>query len=195
MAIHGTAWPYSNGDACPLDPDNQANAFWSGVAYRSKVKSAIEFINSAVRALDADIINDNLPDRNEDLGMFIFEREEPDGFPESGEGWMDTQNLLERMRFSQGLADGSNASGANWDVQSFLVNNDLQTPEQVIGHFNELFFQGHIPGDNKQVLLDHVNTDAACEPSPWSTVSTAMKRDRLRDLIGLILSAPDFQFQ
>jgi hypothetical protein len=178
-----------------LDPDTQSNAFWSGVAYRSKIKSAIEFINSSVRALDADIINDNLPDRNEDLGMFIFEREEPDGFPESGEGWMDTQNLLERMRFSQSLAAGRNTSGANWDVQDFLVANDLNTPEQVIEHFNELFFQGHLTEDNKQIMLDFVNTDQASAPSPWNTVSANMKRNRLRDLIGFLLSAPDFQFQ
>ncbi|MGY8688003.1 MAG: DUF1800 family protein, partial [Verrucomicrobiales bacterium] len=36
-----------------LDPDTQSGPFWSGIAYRSKVKSAIEFVNSAMRALDA----------------------------------------------------------------------------------------------------------------------------------------------
>lgn len=178
-----------------LDPDNQANAFWSGIAYRSKVKSAVEYLNSAVRALDAEIINDRLRDRNEDLGMQIFEREDPDGFPEDGPGWMNTQGLLERIKYGQALTRGLARSGAAWDPQSFFQRYQLTSPEALIEHFNRYFFQGHLQEDARRVLIDFANTDDECLPSPWGFQGVAEQRRRLRDLTALLLAAPDFQFQ
>ena len=178
-----------------LDSTDQNNAFWSGIAYRSKVKSAVEYVNSTMRALDVIQLNDRVSEVNEDLGMIIFEREEPDGFPEEATGWMDTQGLLERIKFGQALTRGLNRSGASWDTASFLKENTLTSPQDVIDHFNRFYFQDHLTKENQAILLDYVNTDTACLPSLWSAQSAAMKRNRLRDLIGLILASPDFQFQ
>ncbi|MDB4789559.1 DUF1800 domain-containing protein [Verrucomicrobiales bacterium] len=178
-----------------LDPTDQKSAFWSGIAYRSKVKSAVEYVNSTMRALDVPQLNDRVSEVNEDLGMTIFEREEPDGFPEEALGWMDTQGLLERIKFGQALTQGLTSSGTSWDPASFLQKHALTTPQDVINHFNQLYFQSHLTEENQAILLDYVDTDAACLPSLWSNQSNAIKRNRLRDLVGLILASPDFQFQ
>ena len=178
-----------------LDPTDQKSTFWSGIAYRSKVKSAVEYVNSTMRALDVPYLNDRVSEVNEDLGMTIFEREEPDGFPEEATGWMDTQGLLERIKFAQSLTQGLNRSGTSWEPASFLQKHALASPQDVIDHFNQFYFQSHLTKENQAILLDYVNTDAACLPSPWANQSAAMKRNRLRDLIGLILASPDFQFQ
>ena len=127
--------------------------------------------------------------------MTIFEREEPDGFPEEALGWMDTQGLLERIKFGQALTQGLTSSGTSWDPASFLQKHALTTPQDVINHFNQLYFQSHLTEENQAILLDYVDTDAACLPSLWSNQSNAIKRNRLRDLVGLILASPDFQFQ
>ena len=47
----------------------QQNAFWQDVGYREKIKSPIEFINSSIRALNADVSDNDLPEYNEKLGM------------------------------------------------------------------------------------------------------------------------------
>lgn len=178
-----------------IDPDAQTGAFWTGVAYRSKVKSAIEFINSAMRALDAEVVNDELPQVNEDLGMTIFEREDPDGFPEKGEGWMDTQGLLERIKFGQSLTRGLSRSAADWDSTAFFQSKGLQDPDAVVSHFDRFYFQGNLHRDHRAVLLDFANTDEACKPSPWTLQNNSTKRNRLRDLTALLLASPEFQFQ
>jgi hypothetical protein len=178
-----------------IDPESQKSAFWSGVAYRSKVKSSIEYIHSTMRALEAEVINDALPEVNEDLGMTVFEREDPDGFPEDGAGWMDTQGLLERVKFGQALTRGLARSGADWNPAAFFESHGLTSPEKLIDHFNIFFYQGHLHEAHRAVLLDYANTDEACEPSPWEEQNNATKRNRLRDLTALLLASPDFQFQ
>lgn len=178
-----------------IDPEDQAGPFWSGIAYRSKVKSAIEFIHSAMRALDAELVNERLPEVNEDIGMTIFERDDPDGFPEVGEGWMDTRGLLERVKFGQALTRGLGRSGADWNPVTYFQAYGLTTPESLIDHFDRYFFQGHLHEDHRAVLLEFANTDEACEPSPWQSQNAATRRDRMRDLMALLLASPDFHMQ
>ena len=83
-----------------LDPKKQQSAFWQDIGYRGKIKTPIEYINSSIRALDADVTGDKLPDYNSDLGMELFVRDDPDGYSEIGSEWMDTGTLLERMTFA-----------------------------------------------------------------------------------------------
>lgn len=178
-----------------LDPENQQSGFWMTGAKQAKVKTPIEFINSGFRALEANITADTLPNRTEDMGMEYFQRNDPDGYDEKGVAWIDTLGLLSRTRFNQALGLDNNHSRSDWDIDATLDANGIRTPEALIDYFDNLLFFNELPEARRSVLLDYANTDETGALSRYTTLTGAQKRQRLRDLTGLILSTPEFQFQ
>jgi uncharacterized protein (DUF1800 family) len=81
--------------------------FFSQQAFRSKVKSPFEVVVSAMRALNA------APDTSARsaqviafLGQPIFGHQAPNGWPETGESWMNTGAILNRINFGMAVAAG-----------------------------------------------------------------------------------------
>lgn len=79
--------------------------FFSAQAYHAKVKSPFEVVVSAARALGAQ------PDTTARtafavsyLGEPLFGHEEPNGWPETGESWMNTGGILNRINFGMAVA-------------------------------------------------------------------------------------------
>lgn len=179
-----------------LDPVGQSNAFWLDGSYEGKVKNPIEFINSSFRALDADILNSRLPARTIDLGMNLFTRAEPDGFDETGPSWMDTQNLLGRIKFVQGLSNNSGYSYGVWSLDNWLAAYALTTPQSVVDHLNTYIFGGALSVERQQLLLFYADTADDGSSSPYANLTNAtQKANRMRKLASLILSTPEFQYQ
>jgi uncharacterized protein (DUF1800 family) len=81
--------------------------FFSQQAFRSKVKSPFEVVVSAVRALNA--APDSTPRSAQIiafLGQPIFGHQAPNGWPETGESWMNTGAILNRINFGMAVAAG-----------------------------------------------------------------------------------------
>ncbi len=89
--------------------------FFSRPVYRAKVKSPFELVVSALRAVNAE------PDTTQRtaqliarMGEPIFGHQAPNGYPETGESWMNTGAILNRINF--GLAVASHrVPGASLD--------------------------------------------------------------------------------
>ena len=81
--------------------------FFSQQAFRSKVKSPFEVVVSAMRALNAP--PDSSPRTAQMvayLGQPIFGHQAPNGWPETGEPWMNTGAILNRINFGMAAAAG-----------------------------------------------------------------------------------------
>jgi uncharacterized protein (DUF1800 family) len=81
--------------------------FFSQHAFRSKVKSPFEVVVSALRALNAS--PDSTPRSAQViafLGQPIFGHQAPNGWPETGEAWMNTGAILNRINFGMAVAAG-----------------------------------------------------------------------------------------
>ena len=81
--------------------------FFSQQAFRSKVKSPFEVVVSAMRALNA--VPDSTPRTAQViayLGQPIFGHQAPNGWPETGESWMNTGAILNRINFGMAAAAG-----------------------------------------------------------------------------------------
>lgn len=178
-----------------FDPVERRNGFWVEGARFSKIKTPFELINSGFRALEAEVIRGDLSDRNEGMGMDLFQRDEPDGYSEIGGDWMDTLGLLERMKFGQALGLNNSFSRSEWDIAVTLSANGIATPADLIDHFDTLLFDGTLTLSRRSVLLDFANTDASGETSPFEDLGSAAQATRLRELTGLILATPEFQYQ
>ena len=178
-----------------LDLEDLTGSFWQESAMRQKVKNPIEYVNSAYRALGAKVDDQRLANRTEDMGMELFTRDEPDGFDEKGVSWTDTQSLLERMKFSQGLASNRGYSYGDWDIPAFLTAYGLDTGEKILDHFHDVLFQRTLPAERLDVFREFMDTNELGDPSPFDSLSGNARINRVEALLGLILSTPEFQLQ
>ncbi|HEV2446116.1 MAG TPA: DUF1800 domain-containing protein, partial [Candidatus Sulfopaludibacter sp.] len=80
--------------------------FWSVGAYRSKLKSPLEMVASAVRAVNGDVdFAFGLANQVAQLGEPLYRKMEPTGYSNSGKEWLNSAGLLARMNFALALAD------------------------------------------------------------------------------------------
>jgi uncharacterized protein (DUF1800 family) len=176
-----------------LTPESQSGQFWSRSAYRAKVKTPIEFINSTVRALRPDVGGMSLSTANDSLGMHLFDRDDPDGWSEVGVDWIDTGTLLARMQFAQDLA-GNRVPNLRWNVETWASAHQLTSAEAIVDYLDRLLFQGRMDPANKNLLVQFATTDDAGNPLPFAPGRTDFAR-RARELVGMIFSMPQWHYQ
>jgi len=177
-----------------LDPAAQTGPFWSEIAYRSKVKTAIEYINSSLRILNADAMGPELPDLNDDMGMELFTRDDPDGYSELSGDWIDTATMLERIEFVNELAENRDGD-YTWDSVGTINAWDLQDPEQIVDFFNEILYQGTLPETTTTLLRQYLTTDENDQTVPLDPTDTENYRQRIEALVALMLSLPQWHYQ
>ncbi len=149
--------------------------FFSRAAYRRKVKSPFEVVVSALRAVGAE------PDATPRtvqiiarMGEPIFGHQAPNGYPETGESWMNTGAILNRINF--GLAVAANqipgASLNQWPDARTLAA--LPRPAQVDGVVND-FLGGDVSPDTRAVLLSGDHPLLAVAPASTVAPSSSLK--------------------
>jgi uncharacterized protein (DUF1800 family) len=82
--------------------------FFAAGAYRSKVKSPLEFVISAVRASGATVVNAQpiAQALRAQLGMPLYGCVPPTGYSNTSDAWVNTGALLSRMNFAVQLVNG-----------------------------------------------------------------------------------------
>ena len=96
--------------------------FWAPEVYRAKVKTPLEFVVSAVRASDADVINAQpLVQSLVTLGMPLYGMQTPNGYSWMAEPWVSTSALVNRMNFALVLS-GNRVGGTRTDWARYLSN-------------------------------------------------------------------------
>jgi uncharacterized protein (DUF1800 family) len=81
--------------------------FWSEGAFRSKMKSPLEMVASAVRAVNGDVdFAFALVNQVAQLGQPLYRKQEPTGYSNSSQEWLNSAGLLARMNFAVELANG-----------------------------------------------------------------------------------------
>lgn len=195
--------------------------FFSQAAYRAKVKSPFELVASALRAVGAPA---DTSMRSAQfvafLGQPIFGHQAPNGWPETGEAWMNTGAILNRINFGVALAAGRlpNARVASWPEAERVRNAPReQQVDAVIG----AFLGGHVSPDTRQILLSGENplattlaTTADAAPmmdaptmmmdapparngrprgAPLRALGQPVQLGGLAQVVGLAIGAPEFQ--
>jgi uncharacterized protein (DUF1800 family) len=85
----------------------ESKEFWSRGAFRSKMKSPLEMVASSVRALDADIdFGFALAQQVGQLGQPLYRKQEPTGYSNQSQEWVNSASLLARMNFGLALVSG-----------------------------------------------------------------------------------------
>jgi uncharacterized protein (DUF1800 family) len=201
--------------------------FRSHAAAHQKVKSPLEFVVSSIRALRANVNGTNYTADTDGYdirtpisrigNMNLFDREEPDGYPETGRLWLNTANLCERMRFAQHLCMASNSSlkdddyGGSGDdnVANPVALLKLKLPQAqwndadaVANFFLSLLYPGEGRANldlDRRAAVEFLNSNDTGVPnsSPFSGLgNTSTTYDgRVRGMVALLMALPRFQEQ
>jgi len=175
------AWQRTGGDIREVlraifhSPD-----FWAAQNVRAKVKTPLEFVVSAVRAVRAD------PDTTARLAQVVARLGEPlylhvapDGYPERQEDWLNSGALLARMNAAVAIAAGR-LPGAAVDLDSLVPA--TADRDALVAAVNEAILAGTMSEHTKTVIRDQL-----------SDISDPRQARALA--IGLALGGPDFQRQ
>jgi uncharacterized protein (DUF1800 family) len=127
--------------------------FFSQQAFRSKVKSPFEVVVSAMRALNA--APDSTPRTAQViayLGEPIFGHQAPNGWPETGESWMNTGAILNRINFGMAAAAGC-LPGANIRALPALDTIGSAPRDKQVDAVVATILNGMVSPDTRAVLL------------------------------------------
>jgi uncharacterized protein (DUF1800 family) len=81
--------------------------FMSEGAWQAKVKTPFELVTSALRALDADVTDTTaVAQRLSEMGMPLYGRVDPKGYPNTADAWSGSAGLLGRINFANALTTG-----------------------------------------------------------------------------------------
>lgn len=153
--------------------------FRSPEHYQAKVKTPLEFLVSAVRALggrpDSAMALVGMARR---LGQPLFEAEAPTGYPESREEWVNSGALLSRMTVSLALASNRRIARPDLDVLVPL-NDDVWA---MVDAANRQILAGEGSASTLSILRERAGQVPALRP-------------RRTLIIGLALGSPEFQRQ
>lgn len=184
-----------------------------------KIKTPLEFCVSAVRSMWA--IN---PDGTSTAftdgafgsalsrmgGMSLFNRADPDGYPETGPAWISAGTLAERLRFVQALCmDPSNRPGDAGNnavdpvtlLKNRLPSSSWNNAVAVANFFLDLLYPGEGRANldhYRSVAVTFLNTgDGGTTSSPFSGLSNtgATYNSRVRGMVAMLMTLQRFQEQ
>jgi uncharacterized protein (DUF1800 family) len=150
----------------------KAPEFWDPANFRSKVKSPLEMVVSAVRAVNGDV--DFIQQMNgtmAQLGEPLYRKLEPTGYSNRSTDWMNSASLLARMNFANNLAQG-HVNGVKVDVTQF---------------------SGDPAAIERSILLTEPSADAKAAIEAGLAEQANQTRQIGPLVAGLTLGSPDFQ--
>ena len=107
----------------------ESREFWSVGAYRSKMKSPLEVVVSAVRSSGGNVDFANaLVNQVAQLGEPLYRKIEPTGYSNSSREWMNTAGLMARMNFAVQLSSNK-VPGVTVDQTAASTETALGSPE------------------------------------------------------------------
>ncbi|MGC3956596.1 MAG: DUF1800 family protein [Verrucomicrobiota bacterium] len=153
--------------------------FRSQAANAQKVKTPLEFVASAVRALRASTNNGAgftagtdgysfATPLNRMGGMNLFDRDAPDGYPEAGANWISAGTLVERIRFIQAFLNSGTGDDAGNHVCDPVTLLKIRLPSTSWNNAGEVtdFFLGILyPAEGPQTCSS-TGTPASISSTP-----------------------------
>jgi len=195
-----------------------SDLFRSHTATAQKVKNPLEFVASSVRALRS--VNPNgtatantdgysFSTRLNNMGsMALFDRAEPDGYPEAAAPWISAGTLVERIRYTQAYLNPGTGDDAGNHVcdpvallKKKLPSGSWDNAGAVADYFLAILYPGEGAGNlslYRQAAINYLNTtDNGTTVSTFSTLgnTSATYDTRVRGMVSMLMTFQRFQEQ
>jgi hypothetical protein len=195
-----------------------SDLFRSHTAAAQKVKTPLEFVASSIRALRSVNANGSATATTDGFsfstrlnqmgGMNLFDRAEPDGYPEVGPSWISAGTLVERIRYIQALCNSGTGDDAGNHVcdpvallKKKVAAGSWDNAGAVADYFLSILYPGEGAGNlslYRTAAINFLNTaDNGTTPSPFNTLgnTTTNYDTRLRGMVAMLMTFPRFQEQ
>jgi uncharacterized protein (DUF1800 family) len=171
--------------------------FFSAAAYRAKVKTPLEFVVSAARAVDATVVNAQpMVGELRQLGMPLYGCQPPTGYADTADAWVNTGALLNRMNFAMQLvAAGGRAGRAGQDGRAGQPPRPLLQalrPGQLARAPIQVDVTALVP-DVSDASIDHLVDALLGGKVADATRQTLARATTPQELLALALGSPEFQ--
>jgi uncharacterized protein (DUF1800 family) len=193
--------------------------FWAASDYRSKVKTPLEFVVSAVRASNADVENfQPIENALHQMGMQLYGCIPPTGYKWVASEWVSTSALVDRMNFALNLAanrlPGVRVSWSNQpaDVNVGLTSDSapdaqaapIPTLDQEETRLEPMIVAGGVGEQTRTAALSQFDSQSAqgsftvypvsAEAKPRNAPRPANALERQDEVLaGLLIGSPEFQ--
>lgn len=169
----------------------RSEMFFSPEAYRSRVKSPVDFAIGIVRALEGNVPMSALARALEGLGQRL-------GYPPSvkgwdgGPAWLNGQTLLFRQNLALALTSTQDNAFSSRCDPAMLAKKLGKSEGDAAGFIVELFLQGDVPGEVRARLTSYL-AEANSRKPPTYEIADVVENHPIRALCHLVLTLPEFQ--
>jgi uncharacterized protein (DUF1800 family) len=177
----------------------RSNLFFSAGAYRTRVKTPVDFALGIVRGLEAHLPgagrrlgSTQLASAMDGLGQRLFYPPSVAGW-EMGRAWLNSQTFLLRQNLALALTSTTDDRfGRRADPAALVRRHERRHGADTVDFFLRLFLQGDVAEPTRRRLVDYLeNTSGQSYPFFWSPEDAA--DHRVRALCHLVLCVPEFQ--
>ncbi len=195
-----------------------SDLFRSHTAAAQKVKTPLEFVASSVRALRSVNPNGTATANTDGFsfatrlnnmgGMGLFDRGDPDGYPEGGASWISAGTLVERIRYIQAFCNAGTGDDAGNHVCDPVALLKKKLPAAswnnagaVADYFLAILYPGEGAGNlalYRQAAINFLNTaDNGTTASLFSSLgnTTTTYDTRVRGMVAMLMTFQRFQEQ
>jgi Protein of unknown function (DUF1800) len=178
-----------------------AAQFSSTTAYRSRIKSPVEFTVGAYRALGVNGDGTGLPAITTLMGQTLFDPPNVAGWPGDKVSalWLNSGTWMTRLNYidlllARGMA-APGGSAAPVDLQDIVNTHQLNSPEQFVDHFSSLLLDGNLDSDRRAQLLDYFTAPVGRSRGTPITLAggKSYPLGRVRGALYLMMASPEYQ--
>jgi hypothetical protein len=175
--------------------------FSAAKAYRSRIKSPVEFTVGAYRAMNINGDGTGLPTITTLMGQTLFDPPNVAGWPGDKVSalWLNSGTWMTRLNYVDLLlARGTVARAGSTplvDLQGIVNTHQLNSPEHFVDHFSSFLVDGEIASDRRTQLLDYFTTkDSSSRGAPITLGNGASyPLGRVRGALYLMMASPEYQ--
>jgi uncharacterized protein (DUF1800 family) len=175
--------------------------FSSAKAYRSRLKSPVEFTVGAYRALGINANGSGLPAITTLMGQTLFDPPNVAGWPGDKVGalWLNSGTWMTRLNYIDLLlVRGTSAHGSSTslvDLQGVVNKYQLNSPEQFVDHFSSFLLDGNLDSNRRTQLLDYFTAqDGSSRGTPITLTSgKSYPLGHVRGTLYLLMASPEYQ--
>ncbi len=174
--------------------------FSSRKAYRSRLKSPVEFAAGVLRALNIQGSNVSLPVYTSLMGQTVFDPPNVAGWPGDKVSalWLNSGTWMTRLNYIDLLlVRGLTPRGAAtpFDLQAAVNANNIDTPEHFVDYFVSLLLDGVIEQERRTQLIDYFTTRDSSRGNAQITLKNGQSYplNWVRGTLYLLLALPEYQ--
>ena len=175
--------------------------FSSTKAYRSRLKSPVEFTVGAYRAMNIGGDGTGLPTITTLMGQTLFDPPNVAGWPgdKVSAFWLNSGTWMTRLNYIDLLlARGTlarNGSTLLVDLQGIVNTNQVDSPEHFVDYFSSFLHDGNIESDRRTQLLDYFTASGSNGRGGQITLTNGKSYplNRVRGTLYLMMASPEYQ--